>query len=135
MKRFLALLLLLAPLTLTAHLTDQMHLDWEHSGTDINGNPTTLSGFTIYCGQQSRAYTYSEAIPDASQRSIDFAAMSLTDGAWYCAISAVNVFGVESAYSNEVLFQMAGGEMIPPSRVPAPAAPSLYLVTDTLNGQ
>lgn len=125
MKRFFALLLLLAPLTLTAHITGTSHFDWVHSGLDVSGSQTNVAGFTLYCGQQSGVYTENEVIPDGDQRSLDFAVMGLTDGDWYCALTASNAYGTESARSNEVLFPVAGGAMIDPSRVPAPAAPSL----------
>lgn len=125
MKRFLTLLLLLAPLTLTAHITGTSHFDWVHSGLDVSGSPTNVTGFALYCGQQPGVYTESESIPDGSQRSLDFAVMGLMDGDWYCALTALNVYGTESERSNEVLFPVAGGVMVNPNLIPAPAAPSL----------
>lgn len=129
--KYLVALLLIVPLTLTAHITGQSHIDWQHNGLDVTGAPTTLSGFTVYCGHQSGAYTFSESIPDATQRSIEFATMSLADGNWYCAMTAKNIFGTESEPSNEVLFPMAGGVIINPNDVPAPAAPSITLVVES----
>lgn len=126
--KYLAIALLLVPFTLTAHITGQSHIDWTHNGLNVEGGPTTLSGFTIYCGQQSRVYTESEFVPDTSPRTMDFVTMGLMDGIWYCAVTATNVFGTESAQSNEVLFPMAGGVIQNPSNVPAPAAPSVTLV-------
>lgn len=128
--KYIAVLLLLVPLTLTAHITGQSHIDWTHTGLDVNGATTELSGFTLYCGNKPRTYTFSEAISDATQRSIDFATMSLVDGNWYCAMVAKNIYGTESAYSNEVLFPMAGGVILNPNDVPAPAAPSITLVVE-----
>lgn len=108
MKRLILIALLALPLTITAHNIGQTHFDWDHSGLDVNGNPTDLTGFVVSCGAQSGEYTINYTIPDGAARHVTTAELGLTDGVWYCQHVATNIVG-PSAPSTEKRFRLAGG--------------------------
>lgn len=126
MKRLILIALLALPLTITAHNIGQTHFDWDHSGLDTNGLPTTLTGFVVQCGNAPGVYTYSYPITDGSARYVTISELGLPDGRWYCSTYAMNPIGA-SAPSNEVDFYLVGGQKVEPA---VPAAPYGLTILD-----
>lgn len=111
--------LLFLPLTANAQTACQENfacLSWQAPTQNVDGSPLTdLAGYTLYWGDTSRSYTGSIAIPDPAQTSgqfpidagsIDLAPLLPTQvvlASLFFAMTAVDVDGNESAFSNEVL--------------------------------
>jgi hypothetical protein len=76
-------------------------LGWEPPTENVDGSPLEdLAGYRIYYGQFSGSYTDELAVsdPDTSQYDVP-----LPSGSYYFAMTALDVEGNESAYSNEVV--------------------------------
>lgn len=102
-------------------VTNPVQVKWcnpTENEPDINGvitafDPTTeLEMIKIYCGPASGAYDRQTPIvgskfPPTVESITDWApletALVLTEGSWYCALTAVNLNGGESKFSNEVI--------------------------------
>lgn len=125
MKKLLLALLLVAPLSITAHNIGQTHMDWNHTGLDVNGHPTDLLNFTVSCGPASGQYSTIYNIPDGNARHVTTAELNLADGVWYCQTTASNYIG-ESGPSDEIRFRLAGGLPITEG---VPAAPGNLVLT------
>jgi hypothetical protein len=70
-------------------------LSWDAPTTNEDGSPVTLSGYKIYYGTSSGAYTTSVSVASTG------ATLSLSPGTYYFAVTAISTDGTESAYSNE----------------------------------
>jgi len=103
MKKYLLLIALLLPLTMTFGAI-KTEFNWTAPLTNEDGTPLIdLVGFKFYCGTNSGAYTTSSVIPDAAATSVLIADIVPEDGqAYYCAAVAYNTYNIESVYSNEV---------------------------------
>lgn len=119
-KTFCLFFALALPITITAHNIGQTHVDWQHSGLDVQGNPTDLTGFVISCGPVSGQYTVEYNLPDGAARHATVAELGLADGVWYCQHVALNHVGA-SPPSTETRFRLAGGLPVVEG---VPAAPS-----------
>ena len=76
-------------------------LQWQPPDENVDGSPLVgLSGYRIYLGTVSRQYTDEVPVNDASSTS---RSLELPSGAYYIAMTAVDVQGNESAYSNEIV--------------------------------
>ena len=76
-------------------------LTWDAPTTNIDGSPASLAGFKIYYGTSSHAYTQSIYVTDTGSSLVVYT-LSLSQGTYYFAVTAVDESGIESDYSNEV---------------------------------
>ena len=120
MKRLLFALLMAMVTLSSAHQIGQTHLDWNHDGLDVNGNPENLVGFTIYYGSTPGVYPNAYPVTDPTARSVNISAFAQADGEYYCVVKAVDADGNESAPTGEVHFFVTAGAVVLPA---APAAP------------
>ena len=78
-----------------------LSLSWLAPTENVDGSALTdLAGYKIYYGDSSRSYSNSTDVNDANATSFSF---TLPSGSYYVAMTALDVDGNESAYSNEVL--------------------------------
>jgi hypothetical protein len=76
-------------------------LGWEPPTENIDGSPLhDLAGYRIYYGQFSGSYTDELAVSNADATQYEVA---LPSGSYYFAMTALDVEGNESGYSNEVV--------------------------------
>lgn len=74
-------------------------LSWEAPTTSNDGTGIDdLSGYKIYYGNSSRNYTQSIDVGNSTSASIS----SLSSGTWCFAVTAYDMSGNESSYSDEV---------------------------------
>jgi hypothetical protein len=74
-------------------------LRWIPPTTNEDGTPLTdLSGYKVYCGKVSGTYTLIKDVGNI----VAYPVTGLSDGTWYCAVTAYNSSKTESQYSNEV---------------------------------
>lgn len=75
-------------------------LTWDAPTTNTDGTPyTDGAGYKIYCGKVSGSYTM---IIDTHGLVNTWTVTFTSDGMWYCVVTAYDVSGIESGYSNEV---------------------------------
>ena len=70
---------------------------------NVDGSPyIDQGGFRIYAGTSSGVYSNSQESlnPDLCNAPVD---LSLGEGSWYVVMTAIDLMGNESLYSNEVL--------------------------------
>ncbi len=72
-----------------------MNLAW-----DVHPDPA-VTGYTVYYGTASRAYTANIAVGNLTQTTIPGLAEGVT---YFFTLTAINTSGLESAFSNEVSF-------------------------------
>ena len=85
-------------------------LQWDAPTTNADGTPLTdLAGYRVYCSSIQGDYSGVTPIDVGNTTSITF--NNLADGTDYCVVTAYDVSGNESGYSNEVVRTVA----IPPS--------------------
>ena len=76
-------------------------LQWEPPTENVDGTAIDdLSGFRIYYGEISGAYTDDLAVDNPAETQYRLA---LPSGAYYFAMTALDTEGNESSHSNEVL--------------------------------
>jgi len=76
-------------------------LNWQPPSENVDGTPLDdLAGYRIYFGPDSRDYSDQVAINGSDVTSQD---VVLASGSYYFAMTALDVDGNESAYSNEVV--------------------------------
>lgn len=76
-------------------------LEWEPPTENVDGSSIDdLSGYRIYYGPFSRDYSSEVAVDDERTTAHQ---LVLPSGSYYFAMTAVDVFGNESSYSNEVI--------------------------------
>jgi hypothetical protein len=81
-----------------------VQLNWVAPSENVDGSPLTdLTGYRIYYGQSSREYDTTILATEATATSQSFQARS---GEYFVSMTAVDVDGNESGYSNEVLKQV-----------------------------
>ncbi len=79
--------------------TSSVMLSWDAPTTNEDGSPLTdLAGYKTYYGPISGNYTQSINVGNNMQVMID----NLSSGTWCFAITAYDVSGIESTYSDEV---------------------------------
>jgi len=85
-----------------ATATNSAILSWDPPTTNVDGTPLTdLAGYKIYYGTQSRSYDHVITIEDPDVTTYEVT--DLTPGeTYYFAVTAFDVSGNESDYSNEV---------------------------------
>jgi hypothetical protein len=87
----------LALTTVTVRIAD---LSWDAPTENVDGTPLTdLAGYNIYWGTVSRQYDFSVALSDPGLLSYQ---IQLAPGTYYFSMTATDVDGNESAFSNEV---------------------------------
>jgi hypothetical protein len=107
-----ALLLLLALLLPSVALGASAILTWDAPTTNVDGTPLTdLAGYKVYHGTAPRAY----GSPIDAKLVTTYTFIGLGEGTHYFAVTAYDLAGNESPFSNEV----SKAIQIPPS------APSL----------
>jgi uncharacterized protein YjdB len=91
-------------LTVTAPTTGDATLAWNAPTTHVDGTPLTdLAGYKIYYGTASGSYTTVIDVGNVTTSVVG----NLTSGTYYFAVTAYDVYGSESGYSNE------GSKVIP----------------------
>jgi Divergent InlB B-repeat domain len=77
----------------------QVTLSWDSPSTNTDGTPLTdLSGYKVYYGTTTRSYTQTIDVGNTNTYTVS----NLSDGTYYFAVTASNMSGNESVYSNEV---------------------------------
>jgi hypothetical protein len=77
----------------------QVTLSWHPPTTNTNGTPLTdLSGYKVYYGTTSKSYSH---VIDAGNTNT-YVITNLSNGTFYFAVTAYDLSGNESAYSDEV---------------------------------
>jgi fibronectin type 3 domain-containing protein len=116
MYKILSLLLTFGMLCSMVHLAeaDTVTLGWTPN------TETDLAGYRLYYGNSPRAQaTYSQTVPINNKYAIT-QDLTLPDGVYYFALTAVDLAGNESGFSNEVLAEISEA---PPPEVPPPVVP------------
>ena len=79
--------------------TNSLMLSWTAPTTNEDGSPLEdLAGFRLYYGNESGDYLYVTDVGNYTTVEID----DLSDDTWYVTVTAYDVFGNESEYSNEI---------------------------------
>jgi len=65
------------------------------------------------CGTVSGKYTTTKIISDPAARSLAYRDMGLGNGSYFCAMTAYNQFGGETAATSEIFFAAGVGASIP----------------------
>ena len=115
MYKILSLLLTVGMLCSTVHLAeaDTVTLGWNRN------TETDLAGYRLHYGNSPRAQaTYSQTVP-INNKYATSRELTLPDGVYYFALTAVDLAGNESGFSNEVMAEIS--EVTPPP--PPPGAP------------
>jgi len=111
MKRLLLLLVLIAPLTITAKTVSVFY--WTIPSTyDDNVTHFDISKLlysTVLCGNQSGSYSI-EAVVLAPATSMPIDHLVSADGSYYCTLTITSIEGDESPPSPEVFFSLAAGQ-------------------------
>ena len=90
-----------AVIMITVSVRGVLNLTWVAPTENVDGTPLTdLAGYRIYYGDSSRAYSDSVDVNVISTTSY---ALTVPSGSYYVAMTALNLNGDESAYSNEIL--------------------------------
>ena len=122
MKRFLILLVICALATWFLIVqaeaafaeTYQVTATWEAPTTNSDGSPLTdLSGYMFYYGTQSRVYTQTLNVGNVTTVTVNITATPGTDG--FLAVSAFDIGGNDSGYSEEVVHPFGLPVDLPPS--------------------
>lgn len=80
--------------------TGELSISWQPPTENVDGSPLTdLGGYTIYYGEDSGDYTQQARVEDPY--ATDFR-VTLEQGEYYVAMTALDLEGNESALSNEV---------------------------------
>jgi hypothetical protein len=103
---------------------DQVSLAWDATTTNSDGSPHDLAGYKIYFGTASGQY--SSYLDVGNVLTYSLTGLS-AETAYFLAVTAYDTFGVESEYSNEVVYNAPYG-------VPALSLPGILLVTGALGG-
>jgi len=114
MYKILSLLLTFGMLCSMVHLAEAgtLTLGWDRN------TETDLAGYRLHYGNSPRAQaTYPQTVP-INNRDATTWQLTLPDGVYYFALTAVDLAGNESGFSNEVMAEITE----PPPEVP-PAAP------------
>ncbi len=83
----------------TSIQTSEVTLNWDPPTTNIDGTPLTdLAGYRVYFGTDSGVYVYKNDVGNSTSCTIG----GLTPGFWCFAVTAYDLSGNESDYSNEV---------------------------------
>lgn len=82
---------------MTTAATGSAILSWTAPTTNEDGSALTLSGFNIYQGASSGNL---QALATVDAVTLAYTVNNLASGMYYFAVTAVDVNGVESAYSN-----------------------------------
>ena len=124
MKRIIfAILIAVLSVNVESDIQGQPHFHWNPVTQDAKGNPTTVTGYKMYCGSQTGVYTSTTDIPNASTTSLPVSSAAPSDGEYYCALTAYGPTG-ESAKSAEAHFFIVSGGVVLPAE---PGAPSLWI--------
>jgi hypothetical protein len=98
---------------------------WVPPTTNADGTPLDdLDGYTFYCGISSGAYGIQVNIGNVNSVLIGDIITS-ADDMYYCSVTAYDVWGNESDYSNEVRVQKRAGFFFGPDGVPPGAIGTL----------
>lgn len=82
----------------------QVSVNWVAPSENVDGTPLSdLAGYRIYYGTETRSYDDSLVIDDPNATGHSFAA---TSGEYYLSMTALDLDGNESAYSNEIVRQV-----------------------------
>lgn len=104
MRRIVFTLLLLA---LPAYGAD-LELSWQPPTTNVDGTPLTdLAGYKVYWGSASKQYDNNADAGNVTTYTVK----DIPEGTWYFAVTAYDLAGNESDYSNEAVANVK----IPPS--------------------
>ena len=100
----------------TATAANKTKLVWTAPTTNVDGTPCTdLAGFRVYCGGKSATYTIIKDVGNVLETLI--LGVVSKDGVYFCAVTAYDITGNESAFSNEVSFTIDYTKPSPPGPV------------------
>ncbi len=86
---------------LTVSVSGLLALNWQAPTENVDGTPLTdLASYRIYYGEGSRNYSETVNVADPAAVTHSF---TLISGSYYVAMTAIDIDGNESAFSNEVL--------------------------------
>ena len=78
---------------------NSLMLSWNSPTTNEDGSPLNdLAGYKLYYGSQPGQYTRVVTVGDFMQAEIS----DLNSGTWYLAVTAYDMYGNESSFSNEI---------------------------------
>jgi hypothetical protein len=86
--------------TLTVTGTAVVTLSWNAPTTNEDGSPVSLSGYKIYYGTSSGAYSKSVSVASTGASPVTYT-LTLSPGTYYFTVTAISTDGQESAFSNE----------------------------------
>jgi len=118
MYKILSLLLTVGMLCSMVHLAeaDTVTLGWNPN------TETDLAGYRLHYGNNPRAQaTYTQTVP-INNRNATTWELTLPDGVYYFALTAVDLAGNESGFSNEVMAEISE-VTVPPPPPPPPVGP------------
>lgn len=126
MKKLL-LLILLFPLTVSGlpsnEQTPVTRLVWSVVTTNTDGSSVTPSGYKVYYSTSGIYDDINSVFVTDTQKLL--ADLRLADGKYSVVVTAVNSNNLESAFTNEVTFEIQGGQ--PHVKQAVPAAPILLI--------
>ena len=106
------------------------NLQWDAVTTNTDGSavngPVT---YEVYFGLSSKNYTSHIGNISGTTEPLAAALSAQPDGLYYCAVDAVDVFGVKSGYSNEVQVLKVGTSFFAQNPAEVPAAPGNLILT------
>ena len=112
MYKILSLLLTFGMLCSMVHLAeaDTVTLGWNPN------TETDLAGYRLYYGNNPRAQaTYAQTVPINNKNATTWQ-LTLPDGVYYFALTAVDLAGNESGFSNEVMAEISEAPPAPPGQ-------------------
>jgi hypothetical protein len=108
-----------AGLAFSAHAA-QIHLEWDPP-TNADGTPiTTLAGYKLYYGPNSRTYPTNVTVGNHTTFTLDGLEAGTT---YYFAVTAYDQAGIESEYSQELQATLEMPESPPPAEPPPTEPP------------
>jgi len=90
---------------LPAEYLNPTSISWIAPTTNTDGSEVTDgAGFRVYCGNTSGSYTLYQDVMGWQNTLYNFPV--LADGDYYCVVTAYDIAGNESAYSDEASFRV-----------------------------
>ena len=123
MYKILSLLLTFGMLCSMVHLAeaDTVTLGWDPN------TETDLAGYRLHYGNNPRTQAmYTQTVPINNRNAITWE-LTLPDGVYYFALTAVDLAGNESGFSNEVMAELSEVTTPPPPPV-SPGQPGTPLL-------
>lgn len=106
MKKVLVFLLLMLPAFAAAEMDVNIDLNWAPPTENVDGTVLTdLAGYNVWYGFSGGGYTQSINVADSTATTFGFPVNGIASGTTiFVVMTAYDIEGNESAYSNEVVF-------------------------------